>query len=183
MPSVPSKPSKKAPAVAPEEGVSPLASEPTADLASLVDQDAGAVGGEPSPPAESTPEVETPPAPNPETSAAEERIAELEAALDTEREARALAEAEVTRLKAEVADLTRQMTLRPVAPIPAAITPAARPSTVPSEFVLTRWKGPGTYEGRCYSLTGEVLPRARGALTGWFPRRMVEKVSEQFEKV
>ena len=191
MPSAPKPSSKKAltPAPAEETGVSPLASEPT-DLAALVNDEVAA-GGEPSPPSDapSEPTGDAPPA-DPVVAALEaevERlsgeIASLTTDLGSERDQSARLAAEVERLTAENVALLKKLDDRPLTPIPKVVAPAVRPTTVPEDFVLTRWKGPGTYEGRCYSLMGEVQNRARGALTGWFPMRMIQKQPDLFEKV
>lgn len=62
------------------------------------------------------------------------------------------------------------------------LSPVERPADIPEDFVLVGWKG-GVYAGVCFTLKGERLPRAGAKMVGFFPKKMVEKLPDQFEKV
>lgn len=91
-------------------------------------------------------------------------------------------EAENRRLRSQVDRLKGQVEKFTEAEKAAA--PVNRPANIPQDFMLARWKGPGSYGGRCYTLKGDVLPQANGPLVGYFPKNMVQvKAKDQFEPV
>lgn len=104
-----------------------------------------------------------------------------------------LADVEVKRLERHVAALKGERDALLVkldeaaaklakAGVPPTLAPVERPADIPVDFVLVGWKG-GVYAGLCFTLKGERLPRASAKMVGFFPKRMVEKLPDQFEKV
>lgn len=69
-----------------------------------------------------------------------------------------------------------------LASLKSEATAPVKPTNIPEGFVLARWKD-GTYDGTCFTLKGERLSRARGAMSGYFPERMVTKLPAQFARV
>lgn len=116
------------------------------------------------------------------------------AAAQTELEhTRRLADVEVKRLERHVTALKEERNTledkleEALAKLAAAgvlptLAPVERPAEIPADFVLVGWKG-GVYAGLCFTLKGERLPRAGAKMVGYFPKRMVEKLPDQFEKV
>lgn len=104
-----------------------------------------------------------------------------------------LADVEVKRLERHVAALKdeRATLLEKLddaaaklakAGVQPTLAPVERPADIPADFVLVGWKG-GVYGGACFTLKGERLPRATAKMVGFFPKKMVDKLPDQFEKV
>lgn len=49
--------------------------------------------------------------------------------------------------------------------------------------VLATWKGPGTYGGPYYTLSGVRMPTATGITTGYFPAADIERHADLFTRV
>lgn len=95
----------------------------------------------------------------------------------------AVAHAQIELMDGQLTGLDAEnKALRNGAPAAVKPTPAVKPASIPEDFDLLTWTGPGVYEGLCFKLTGESLPRARGAMTGWFPKSMARKFPTAFVK-
>lgn len=86
-----------------------------------------------------------------------------------------LMDAQITALDEE------NKALRGGAPVADKPVATARPTSIPADFDLYTWVGPGVYEGLCFKLTGESLPRARGTMIGYFPKSMSRKFPDLFK--